>query len=164
MNYGISVFGNSVSQSLQITSHLTDGVHCAFDTILDQLLSSPDQAVTVGLATDKALYRPGEVSTLLWSVRADASRALASYFVIQRPDGSLSFAFTSGRSFDHCSPWMRWGTGFSVWKGMRLKEYPIVALRMQEGAPGPYTWYFIVTEPNTYHVLAMAKTTFLLMP
>jgi hypothetical protein len=59
---------------------------------------------------------------------------------------------------------MRWGTGFSVWKGMRLEEYPIIALRMQDLPPGPYTCYFFVTEPNSYRVVAQAKTTFLLMP
>jgi Dolichyl-phosphate-mannose-protein mannosyltransferase len=164
MSYGMSSFGNSVSQTLQITSPLTNGVHCAFETILDQLLSPAAQSVTVGLATDKALYRGEDVGTLLWSVHAELSRALASYFVLQRPDGTLSFAFTSDSSSAHCSPWMRWGIGFSVWKGMRLEEYPIVALRMQNLPPGPYTWYFFVTEPNSYHVLAKAKTTFLLMP
>jgi len=164
MSNGISLFGNSISQSLYITSHLSDGGHCAFDTILDQLINSPDQDVTVGLATDKALYRAGEVSTLLWSVRADASRALAMYFVLRRPDGTLSFGFTSGVSLNHCSPWMRWGTGFSVWKGMRLEEYPIIALNTQDMLPGPYSWYFFLTEPNSYRVVAKTKTTFLLMP
>jgi hypothetical protein len=164
MSYGIAYFGNSINQPLHIISHLTDGVHCTFDTIVEQLLSSPDETVTVRLATEKALYRPGEVSTLLWSVHAGASRALSSYFVVERPDGSLSFGFTSASTSNHCSPWMRWGTGFSVWKGMRLEEYPIIALRMQDMLPGPYTWYFIVTEPHSYRVLAKAKTTFLLMP
>jgi hypothetical protein len=164
MSYGVTLFGDRVNQSLQITSHLTDGVHCAFDALLDQLVNSLDQTLTVGLATDKTLYRVGEVSTLFWSVHTDLARSLASYFVLQRPDGRLSFAFTSGVSFDHCSPWMRWGTGFSVWKGMRLEEYPIIALRMQDMPPGVYTWYFFVTEPNSYHVVAKAKTTFFLMP
>jgi hypothetical protein len=164
MSYGISLFGNSISQSWRMTSHLTDRVPCVFDALLEQMMHAPHQALKVGLATDKALYRPGEVSTLLWSVQAGFSRALASYFVLQRPDGSLSFAFTNGTSADHCSPWMRWGTGFAVWKGMQLEAYPIIGLRMQDGAPGPYTWYFFVTEPNSYRVLAKAKTTFLLMP
>jgi hypothetical protein len=164
ISYGVSSFGDSVRQSMSIASSLTDGVPCAIDALLGLLENSLDQSLTVGLATDKTLYRVGEVSTLFWSVHANLARALASYFVLQRPDGRLSFAFTSGVSFDHCSPWMRWGTGFSVWKGMRLEEYPIIALHLQDLAPGPYTWYFIVTEPNSYRVVAKAKTTFLLMP
>jgi hypothetical protein len=164
MSYGVTLFGDGLSQSLRIVSRLTDGGHCAFDALLERLLSPLEQALTVRVATDKTLYRVGEVSTLLWSVHTDLARALASYFVLQRPDGALSFAFASGVSVDHCSPWMRWGTGFSVWKGMRLEDYPIIALRMQDMPPGPYTWYFFVTEPNSYRVVARAKTTFLLMP
>ena len=164
ISYGVALFGDIVSQSLEITSALTDGVRCDFEALLDQWVISPNQAVTAGLATDKTLYRVGEVSTLLWSVHAELPRALASYFVLQRPDGSLSFAFTSGAIFDHCSTWMRWARGFSVWKGMRLEEYPIVALHLQDMPPGPYTWYFFATEPYSYRVVVKAKTTFLLMP
>lgn len=164
ISYGVALFGDSVSQSLEISSALTDGVRCDFEALLDQWVISPDQAITAGLTTDKTLYRVGEVSTLLWSVHAKLPRALASYFVLRRPDGALSFAFASGATFDQCSPWMRWARGFSVWKGMRLEEYPIVALHLRDMPPGAYAWYFFVTEPYSYRVVVKAKTTFFLMP
>jgi hypothetical protein len=145
----------------------TIGSHCPLDVLLEQNFRPRDKSPVVRVATDKRTYHLGEVSTVMIGVQNDeVPQTFVSYIALERPNGTVSFLGLSGvTTGDLCDlAWMRWGGSYSLWKGHRLEEYPILGLRTDHLPPGMYAWHFFFTEPRTTRVVSRAKTVFMVQP
>jgi hypothetical protein len=145
----------------------TIGSHCPLDALLDQYFRPRDKSPVVRVATDKHAYRLGEVSTVMISIQNDqVPQTLVWYIALERPNGTVSFLGISDVTTDDLCDlaWMRRGGSYSLWKGHRLEDYPIVGLRTDHLPLGMYAWHFFFTEPRTSRVVSRAKTTFMVQP
>jgi hypothetical protein len=163
ISQNISWFREHVHQTLQVVSPVPEDTACAFDPLLERLQTSFDNPPALRVNTDKTVYHIGEVSAVMISAAHDGKPGeFAAYLALGRPDGAVSFF--GNVSHDPCSLWIMQKMAFPLWQGYRWEEYPIMALRTHRMSPGTYTWYFFMTEPYSYHIIAKAKATFSLLP
>ncbi|MFN3476543.1 MAG: hypothetical protein ACK4Z6_03180, partial [Candidatus Methylomirabilales bacterium] len=131
----------------------------------DQLAVEPPEvggaSPSLAIATDRSRYRQGETLHLRVELEnPHRPRSFDTYLVLHGPDGRIFF-YDGHRLFTAIQErWIAWVKGLPL-------PYQVTgrfALPLSGLPAGPYTWYAVLTEPQTYHTRAKAQTTFTLEP
>jgi hypothetical protein len=157
-----------VRKPVQVLSPISEQANCEFAALLDTLVTPFNDPPIIKIDTDKTIYRIGEVSMISFTlINSDVPRVFDSFLILRRPNGTLGLSgigFTPDVDPDPCSLWIHWALSYPLSKGYRLEDFPMWALRTHDLPPGIYTWYYFMTVPNSYQIVARAKRTFWIMP
>jgi len=79
------------------------------------------------------------------------------YLALEGPDGVLWFHDGRELILHTGGPWIPMGRGIELRKGSRgagpLVSFPVTGMR-----PGTYRWHLVLTEPDSYRIIAAAST------
>jgi hypothetical protein len=149
--------------------HLNVQVHpstaCeSFDRLLTQWSGPAAHAPRFRLSTDRRQYRPaeGHVHVLLKLDHVEQPGRVDTYLALRRPGCYLSFLEWGGHLplTNQTGPWPSFIRSLPLVKGSdaplaRIYAFPVASL-----FPGSYEMTLVLTEPNSYQIIAHANTTF----
>lgn len=136
-----------------------------FESLLAKQVKAVGDPPHLFIATDRPRYRLGDVLRLTADLVNPASlRVIDGYLALRGPDGRVSFYDGQGFSLYSRGPWVPLVKGFPLSKGYRIVGHSVLNTKLEELPSGLYTWYALLTESNTYNVIARAQATFTLEP
>jgi hypothetical protein len=136
-----------------------------FDSVVAGQLKAMNNPPRVAIATDRSRYRQGEFLRLEVDF-ANPGRPLRvdAYLMLSWPQGWLSFHAANQRFWSPGGAWMPYLRRAFMPMGIQHAGLPIFTLQLAHMPPGYYTWFLILTEPATYHIIARAQASFVLEP
>jgi hypothetical protein len=150
---GIEPFKATV-QVVNLTSADVEG-HLAkkFKTISDP----PQLAIT----TDRPRYQQGGILRVSVDlINADRAHTVDGYAVLAWPNGQVSFLDSTGSLIESGDSWVPLNKGVELHKGVQFFAHPLFDLKLIHMPSGCFSWYVILTESNTYDIIALAQAFF----
>jgi len=136
-----------------------------FEHLLAKQFKAVGDSPHLSIATDRPRYRRGDVLNVTVDlVNSESSHTVDAYLALAWPDGRLFFWDGNGFSLYTSGRWVPLARGIGLAKGVRVTNHPLLSLKGIDMPRGSYTWYLILTEPNTFNVIAKAQATFTLEP
>jgi hypothetical protein len=119
----------------------------------------------LAIATDQPRYRPGDRLRVRGDVvNAGSARTIDAYVALVWPDQRVSFGIGNGVLGDLRGAWVPLAKGMGLAQGGRLVAIPLLDLPLVNMPSGPYTCYLLLTELNTFDIIAKAQVLFRLEP
>jgi hypothetical protein len=136
-----------------------------FDRLLAEQVKAVGDPPRLAMATDQPRYRPGDRLHVSGDVlNAGSARTVDAYVALAWPDKRVSFGIGNGVLGDLRDSWVPLAKGMGLAQGGRLVAIPLLDLPLVTMPSGPYTCYLILTELNTFHIIAQAQVRFTLEP
>jgi hypothetical protein len=136
-----------------------------FEHVLAEQLKAVGDPPRLAIATDQPRYRPGDRLRVRGDVvNAGSARTIDAYVALAWPDKRVSFGIGNGVLGDLRGSWVPLAKGMGLAEGGRLVALPLLDLPLVNMPSGPYTCYLLLTELNTFDIIAKAQVLFRLEP
>jgi hypothetical protein len=167
----VTWFSDQGTDPLKMAIRVVIPVDSDFEYALAKQVKAIDDAPELAITTDQPRYwLGGRVRVMVNLANAAHGYAVNAYFAVVWPDGRVSFQDHSGFVMEPDGIWTPLVKNFALTRGQLIKQ-PLLDLklpqpRFQEGnmPSGCYTCYLILTEPDTFQVIATARALFSLEP
>jgi hypothetical protein len=167
----VTRFSDQGTDSLKMAVRIMNPVNSDFEYALAKQVKAIDDPPQLAITTDQPRYwLGGRVRVLVNLANAARGHPVDAYFAVVWPDGRVSFQDHSGFVMEPKGIWKPLVKDFRLTQGQLIKQ-PLLDLQLpqppfQEGnmPSGCYTCYLILTEPDTFQVIAVARALFALEP
>ena len=167
----VTWFADQGTDPLKMTIHVVNPVHGDSEYTLAKQVKAIDDLPQLMITTDQSRYRPGgRVRVMANLVNATGGHPVDAYFAVVWPDGRVSFQDHRGFMVDPNGIWAPLAKNFALTKGQFIERHlldlklPEPLFREGNMPSGCYTCYLILTEPDTFQVIATARALFSLEP
>jgi hypothetical protein len=164
-------FSEQGTDPLKMAIRVVSPVNSDFESALAQQVKVIDDPPQVTITLDQPRYWLGRQVRVMVNI-ANGARGypVDAYFAVVWPDGRVSFQDHSGFVMEPEGIWKPLVKNFAFTQGQLIQQ-PLLDLKLpeplfQEGnmPSGCYTCYLILTEPDTYQIIATARALFWLEP
>ena len=164
-------FSEQGTDPLKIAIRVVSTVNSDFESALAQQVKVIDDPPQVAITLDRPRYwLGGQVRVMVNLANAARGYTVDAYFAVVWPDGRDSFQDHSGLVMELEGIWKPLVKNFALTQGDLIQQ-PLLDLKLpqpllQEGnmPSGCYPCYLILTEPDTYQIIATAWALFWLEP
>jgi len=164
-------FSEQGTDQLKMAIRVVNPVNSEFEDALAKQVDAIDDPPQLAITTDQLRYWLGaRVRVIVNLANAAREHLVDAYFAVVWPDGRVSFQDHSGFVMEPDGIWKPLVKNFAFTPGQLIQQ-PLLDLKLpqpllQEGnmPSGCYTCYLILTEPDTYQIIATARALFWLEP
>lgn len=170
VNELVAFFQDLGSPPVKIPLSITGDSLCNANAVLNKLVvGAAHGLVALNLATDKAVYRTGDVlQARLRISNSGSTRLFLLYVILQWPNEDLYFFDLVSSTFSNyrpCQPWLRSGLEVRLPSHFQWDNY-VFGLWLKDMPLGTYTFYTVLADADGSALTAAAKSTatFVLQP
>jgi hypothetical protein len=128
-------------------------------------ITATDNPPRIAITTDQRRYRQGDrLHMIIAGGDLDRTYTVDAYLAFAWPDKRIFFHDHSGVLREAKGPWIPLAKGIELAKGIQFNNRSLTDLHLVDMPHGSYTCHLILTEPNTYKIIAKAETPFTLEP